>query len=271
MFYAPRSNCPFIVSFICFLAVVFITSCRTNLFLVPQPIDQKNIETFPKAFRGQWFEDVENNGEGDSYLISKKNVAIITHGSDTIVKGFWPQKDNYGTYVELPFTLAAFNTIRYDSLKNPLDTVENYFIKDSLIFELDASGLLSKGYFFDPTGDSIILIRKDTTYIDLGKNAFLRKLNRRFYMLNIRNSVLGESWAKANDWWHLILIETTGRSTFNIWDQGEKFKQLPCMFYPKDTLEYTYYYNCRWTTEELLGLIKDGYFEAGSTVFKKSD
>ncbi len=271
---AALKTYPFITSFIYFSAFAFIQSCQISHYLYPQPVDQKNIENFPKAFRGQWSEEEQQDegGEGSFFLISKKNAAIIIHGTDTIIKGAWPRKDNNGTYMPPPPFIKAFSTINYDSLKNPVDTVANYLIKDSLIFRMEGSQGLSKGYRFYITGDSIILLQKDTNFIDLGKNAFLRKLNSRFYMLNVRNRVLGESWAEANDWWQLNLIETTGKSSFNIWDQTEKFKELPYMVLLKDTaFSSDYFYDCRWTTNELLRLIKEGYFEAGSMFFKQDD
>lgn len=269
MFYPSRNTHPLIGLFIYFLAIVFIQSCETSHFLVPQPIDQKNIETFPKAFRGQWYVDDEE-GAG-SYLISKKNVSIIFNDTDKIVNGYWPRKDNNGSNIWPPFSFTGFNSINYDSLKNPIDTVANYFIKDQLIYEMEFPRFLSKGYPFYTIDDSIKLLKKDTICIDLGKNAFLRKLNSRFYMLNIRNRILGESRSEINDWWQLSLIETTGRSSFNIWESTEKLKNLPCMFFPKDSVTGNYFYNCRWTTEDVLSLIKEGYFDVSNSLYKKDD
>jgi hypothetical protein len=90
-------------------------------------------------------------------------------------------------------------------------------------------------------------------------------------MLNILNRALGNTSAELNDWWQLVLLEKNDQRSFNVWENSSKLEKLPCMFYPRDSLVGLHYYNCAWTTIELLRLIKEGYFELNTTMYRRKD
>lgn len=262
-FYPPI---PGLFLYIPFFMLLF--SCDSHHFLFPQPIDKINIEEFPKDFRGSWFAPEE--GEDSYYRITRKNVAIITRDTIGIVSGAWPAITSSGEMIEVPFSFMPFSSITYDSLKRPVDTSSNYVVAGNLIYEMTRTGFLNRGYPFYTIADSIYYLQDDTLFIDLGQNAFLRSLNKNFYMLNILNRVHGKWWADLNDWWLLVLLEKNDQSSFNVWKPSSKLVKLPCLILPGDS-SGLHYYGCAWTNDELLRLIKDGYFERSTTMYRRKN
>jgi hypothetical protein len=234
---------------------------------LPQPVDKNNIEEFPKDFRGSWFDEEE--GEAIYYQVNRKNVSIVMRDTIKIVSGAWPVLTKNGEFLKVPSSFVPFSSITYDSLKRPVDTSSNYVVAGDLIYELQDGNLLKRGHSFYAIKDSIYLLKNDTLYIDLGQNAFLRRLNKNFYMLNILNRALGNTSAELNDWWQLVLLEKNDQRSFNVWENSSKLEKLPCMFYPRDSLTGLHYYNCAWTTDELLRLIREGYFQLNTTMYRR--
>ncbi len=262
----PRSQS--LYTLILVLSFITLSSCDSHHFLLPQPVDKNNIEEFPRDFMGSWFDAEE--GKDSYYLITRKNVAIITMDTIGIVSGAWPRITRSGERIDVPFSFMPFSSITYDSLKIPVDTSINYLVAGNLIYEMTGTGFLNKGYPFYTIADSIYYLQADTLFIDLGQNAFLRRLNKNFYVLNILNRVHGKWWADLKDWWLLVLLEKNDQRSFNVWGNSSKLEKLPCMIYPGDS-SGLHYYNCAWTTDQLLRLMKDGYFELSTTMYRRKD
>ena len=90
--------------------------------------------------------------------------------------------------------------------------------------------------------------------------------NDNFYVLNIRNSVLGEE----SSWWRLIVLEKTHENKMNLWECDLKAGDLSSMFYSKSVRNDVLYFDSQWTSAEMLELISKGYFSLSSTLVKRS-
>ncbi len=247
-----------------YLIILFCTSfifysCHTYNFSHPQPAGKENIEEFPKDFRGNWISE-----EGDEMIYIGKRHANLTRkdGMQKIVKGAWPKIDDTGAFVfNNPYYYRSFQIINYDSLRRPVDTSTNFMVRGNYIYGMDGKGLLGSGYPYRVDNDTIIMIKNDTFTLDLGRNAFLRKLNNQFYVLNISNSILGGFLDGENsNWWQVLILEKKDKQLINLWSCEDKITLNPSMFYDHDG---NYYFDSEWTAEEMLQLIKDGNFSDG--------
>lgn len=243
---------------------VLFSSCNAYNFSQPQPVDKINIYEFPKEFIGQWF--AKNEPESDCYIITSKNVLLIMHDTERIVNGAWPQLTDSGDYLYPPDQSRGFKTINYDSLKKPVDTIDHFLVRGQYIYERDPERFLGKGYPYGIKNDTIIIIKNDTTCIDLGKNAFLRQLSKNFYVLNIRKTIL--DYDEFNDWWQIMILEKKEDQTVNIGECTDKAGELSCMFYDRSSKSDIFYFDCQWTTADMLRLVKEGYFEVSSNNYK---
>jgi hypothetical protein len=248
------------VTIICFS--FFLFSCNAYFFSQPQPVDRKNIYSFPSFFRGSWVAD----GDSSVYQIGKKNITIINHSTEKIVKGAWPQIHDKADTLHLPPHYASFQTILYDSLKGPVDTTNNYLVRDEFIYELSSNGHLKKGYSYQILEDTFLVQKNDTSYIDLGQNAFLRQINKQFYVLNLSNAILGD---EEEGWWMIMLLEKINSHSFNTWEFASSAAKLPCMIYSRNTKADVYYFNCSWTSRELERKIQEDYFDISSRLRKQ--
>jgi hypothetical protein len=280
---------------------VFLNSCNEYNFSEPQPADKENITEFPMEFWGTWAESkidtpdqllgliplkgmgyslISGNNipqvnsqqqpgrffsdDSLSFFISRNCLIYIISGQKKINKGAWPKLDKQGNFVYPTNSNEWVSNINYDSLKKPLDTTENYFIAGNLIYEVTAEKRLGNGNRYTVDDDTITILKADSIAIDMGKNAFLRKLNDRFYVYNIRNWVLGEE----SFWWRIFLLEKTGINSMNIWECTSKTQNLPSMFYNTPSKGDIFYFNSKWPADEMNLLVKENYFEVSSSLVR---
>ena len=211
------------------LITLFFSSCDAYNFSEPQPVDQENRYDFPNSYLGSWTNaDISDQDMYIEYHIHKNYVLFITQVKERIASGAWPRVNDKGEYrypTQKPIPESGvLMTIRYDSLKRPVDTVRNYLFRSGFIYKVEEKGL-SKGYTYKKEQDTIILFRNDTNFIDLGANAFLRPLDKDKYVLNIRNRILGED----NDWWRVMILE---KMMISPWLSGNVLpNQVPFLTY----------------------------------------
>lgn len=277
------------------IGLIFLAGCNSYNFTEPQPVDKENIYEFPPAFRGIWIENNDttnsnnelgthysggpfnqtssrnliasgqsNDTDSSWYVIDKSFSMLIVHAKEKIAAGAWPKIDPEKTLTDAPF-FNYFRRIEYDSLLNPLDTINNYVIRGNRIYEIYEERFLEKGYPFRYDGDTIVVFKNDTICVDLGQNAFLRKLNDNYYVLNIRNSILGEE----SSWWRLILLEMNDEPVIKLWECNSKTGELPSMFYCKTIKKDIFYFDSQWSASDILKLVKEGYFTVSATLVKK--
>ena len=173
-----------------------------------------------------------NQTDSAWYFIEKNYALVIFHCKEKIAMAAWPKLNDKGNLFFEP-TDHAFKKIQYDSLLNPIDSVSNYVIRENKIYEISEERFLEKGYPFFYENDTIVVLKYDTISIDLGQNAFLRKLNDSFYVLNIRNTILGEE----SSWWRLIILQQHQDRSIGLWECDSKSGELPSMFFFKISKE----------------------------------
>ncbi len=234
---------------ILFCLSLFLYSCDTYNFSRPQPVDKENIYEFPMDLNGYWVAEEES----DSLYISKKHVDFFIREVEKIVPGAWPRLNDTGGYVYPSYPGTAFQTIEYDSLKKPVDTINNFLLKDNYAYAINGKHLLEKGYPCRINDDSIIVMKNDTVSIDLGQNAFLRRLNKDFYVLNlhIKNMLFDQ-----NGWWQLVIIERK-KDTVNLWYCNDKLLKQSSILYEYGSENYL---DSKWTTTDMLRLMEEGSF-----------
>lgn len=273
------------------LLIVQLSSCTTFYFEQPLPADRPNSNEFPTHLLGTWesLPDSANyminpfdyksmasgynavpvswklkkqerspfysSDDSLSLLIEETFFAIIVDRTDKIAKGAWPKLNAAREFVFPPGEVYEVEQlIIYDSLRQPVDTVDQYIFRNAKMYDVDYDGTMSTGRSYWQERDTFIMRSIDTLYVDLGKNAMLRQLNERFYVMNIRGGLTGE----RNNWWQLYFIEKKADHFFSIWECSRKTKELPSVLYLYK--DHTFYFNATWTAYELLQLMEDGYF-----------
>jgi hypothetical protein len=241
----------------------FLGSCEYYNFSIPQPVDRENIYEFPGDLCGNWTD--ENDSE--VITINKNYVSFLNKETTKIVKGTWPVLNEKNDLVHTPFLYRSFYTVRFDSINRPIDTLTNYLLNGNNIYEVNEKGKLSRPYHYQTDHDTIILLKTDVVKIDIGQNAFLRKLNNDLYVMNIMNGILGED----NSWWQIIIIEQKSTNQINILECNGKMKKHPSMFYTTSIAKGTrnYYFDCNWTSGDIISLKDQGYFEISSELNRK--
>jgi hypothetical protein len=119
-----------------------------------------------------------SDDDGSFYYFTRHYVLLIfpTH-EEKIVTGAWPKLKNGKEFI-YPNAYPKYNilkTIKYDSLKQAIDTVDNFIFNKDKIHEKDSDLFLYTGYRYYKDKDTIVVLKSDTVCIDLGQNAFLRK------------------------------------------------------------------------------------------------
>lgn len=274
------------------LFIIFLSSCDAYNFSGPQPADRENIYQFPDKMLGTWREDTftsgidfsvplnsnggdkytdtrpqGNNEDQYCYTITKQYVSFTTVASERIVKGAWPKLVNGNQFIypyQYPGYRNYMQTIKYDSLNRPVDTVDNYIIYNHKIFEKTEDRCLEKGYSWYEDKDTLVIRKIDTVYIDLGQNAFLRKLTDSLWVFNMKKGILGEEIDQG--WWMVMLLQKTADDTIIEWEPASKAGNLDCMFYDRPSKSDYFYFDCTWTATELLRLKAEGYFEKTGTL-----
>ena len=278
------------------------TSCDSYNFSGPQPYDKEKIYQFPDAFLGRWKEkdtvkvsevnapvggkggdhfnlnhDQQNKktvGKADEdsafYCIYRNYLILVNVEKEQILTGAWPKLNNKNELVYPAQGFGRLYEIQYDSLNRPVDTVSKYIISGNKIYKKESDHFLLRGYDYTREKDTITILKKDSFYIDLGQNAFLRKLTENLYVLNINNRVLGldGGGGEMNQWWTLYVLEITGDGKINRWQCNNKASELPCMFFDRTSQSDQLYFDCRWSTAEMLRLMKEGYFEKNQVLEK---
>lgn len=237
--------------------LLFFYSCDSYNFSHPQPVDRENISEFPAVFRGNWIDD-----DSETILINKNAISILTKEQVNIVKGIWPTKDTAGKYRYLSPSYKSFSSILFDSLQNPIDTVNNYLLNGDHLYEIADKGLLEQGYHYTTGADTFRIQKIDTFTVDLGTNAFLRDIGNGFFVMNIRNQVLG----RESRWWQLFVLELRNERLINTWYCSYRLTDDVAMFYEKHN---NYYFNSSWTSADINKFIKEGKFEMCNQLHRK--
>ncbi len=232
------------------IIVLSFNSCDVYYFSHPQPADKVNLYEFPVELRGVWQEECDN----ETVVIDARNLSFTDKVSRRVVKGYWPKKINADSLQYLPGSYLAEHTVVYDSLNRPVDTINSFVIQKEHIIELKDDKTLGLRYDYKINKDTLMIDEVDTLWLDLGRNAFVRKIDDRYYALNILSGIVEES----RNWWQLIIFEKTAADSISVWTGASKLEESPYMFY---SFKNNYYFDCSLSSRELLKMIKKNQFE----------
>lgn len=127
----------------------FIFSCERVYISTPQPVDSKNIYSFPEKYRGVWA------GEENTVMIIEKDIFRYIQKNDTKVP------------------------------KHEIDS-SSYILKDHHIYVIDKEEReLSKGFPYKIINDTVVFQEQEVYEIELGNNAFLKKVKKN-HILNTK-------------------------------------------------------------------------------------
>lgn len=257
--------------FISLIAPLFLfSSCDSFNFSHPQPYDKENIYQFPDEFLGKWRETDTTSNDGEKeitepsedssyYYIDRNYVLFVIYEKKKVLAGEWPKLNDKNEWVYPPEGFGRLNEIRYDSLNNPVDTTGKYVFSNNKIYEIGGNRFLYPGHNYTRIKDTITILETDSVYVDLGQNAFLRKLSDSLYVLNINNSTL--SIEELDNWWRLIILEMKADGKLWQWECNGKTGELTCMFYDRPSKSDIFYFDCQWSSKEILRLMREGYFD----------
>lgn len=235
-----------------FIALLF-SSCDVYYFSHPQPADKGDMYEFPAELRGVWQEECDN----EMVMIDARYLSFTNKVSRRVVKGYWPRKIQEDSLQYLPGSYLAEHTIVYDSLNRPVDTINSFVIQKEHIIELKDDKTLGLRYNFKQVKDTLMIDETDTLWLDLGRNAFIRKINDQYFALNILSGTVEES----RNWWQLILLEKVNTDTIAIWTGASKLESSPYMFY---SYKNNYYFDCSLSSNTLLKMVKKNEFEVSN-------
>lgn len=219
------------------------------------PSSGKSSTSFPWKNKGDAVSPVFSNNDSLSLLIDETFFAVIVNREQKIAKGAWPKLNKAREFVYPEGEVYEFEQlIVYDSLRQPVDTIDHFIFRNKKMYDVDEDGTMSTGRSYWQEQDTFIIKSIDTVYFDLGNNAVFRQLNDRFYVMNIRGGIA----AGRTNWWEVYIIEKKADNVFSTWECSRKTKELPSLIYLYQ--DHTFYFNAAWTAVELLQLMKDGYF-----------
>lgn len=252
------------------VSLFLLSSCDSFNFSHPQPFDKENIYQFPDEFLGKWrekdttsySEEKETTTEKEDssyYYVGRNYVLVVIYEKKKVLAGEWPKLNDKNEWVYPPEGFGRLKEVKYDSLNNPVDTISKYIISNNKIYEIGENRFLYRGYNYTWIEDTITIHETDSVYIDLGQNAFLRKLSDSLYVLNINNSVL--SFDELDNWWRLIILEMKADGNLWQWECNGKTGELTCMFYDRPSKSDIFFFDCQWSSQEILRLMREGYFE----------
>lgn len=261
---------PFIILFqkflsgILLIAALLLTSCSLDSIPQPLPVNIKNSNRFPDELRGRWLSSEDSNW----VIIDKRLLLFIGDSRSTkIVSGVWPKLSGNGIKTELTYGYEAEKYQQYDSLFHSLDTTRNYIISNKAIYEVRGNGMLSLGYAYVKNEDTFTFQKKDTMWLDLGRNMCIRKMDKRLYALNINNTLL----AQESNWWQMVLLEQPHADTILCWGIGEKMKTAASfIYYFEEKYFSAAYYEADWDAATIIRLKDEGYFDLKGIFIKEN-
>lgn len=250
----------YILSIGILLILLLFSACGGYHFANPLPIDSKNIYKTPKKLRGSLTD--ENSIPLGTEL--EKHVIILSHKEPRqIINGIWfHPKDTmdaskidtvtFKKIMDMPAYDSRY-TVKFDSLKRPIDTVENFVMKNNRIYQV-LSNDLGEGLPYIEKNDTLYEAATDHKIV-LGPNAFYRKITSDYYMINIKDSDAGIG---SIDWWQIRLLEKRkdGKVILYDWDNWIEGDTTRIYFKNDD-----YYFDSEWTRKDIMKLIKDGAFK----------
>lgn len=235
--------------------IVFATSCDTYHFANPLPVGSKSLYSTPGNLIGV----IKAGDQGQTgYFLEKNSVGVLDKDTIRVFNGIWIDSSR-DTSASSRKNYETRYRIKYDSLMKKYDTLDNYVIRGKRIWEVKDNRLTIAREFF---------IKGDTIYlppvsfrIQLGPNAFYRKITSELYMLNIKDIETEEKGPEFGQWWQVYLLERKGQGSIVLYRFNEKIKEDPAMFFHEVASSH-YYFDPAWTSKDILRMFNGGMFDA---------
>lgn len=143
-------------------------------------------------------------------------------------------------------------TVEYNAATDEVDTTYYYKTFGSLLFTVDPKiPFLVNHWLYTRIEDTLRVIRTDTLTLDLGRNAFFRKVKRHIFILNYHTTLKDDE----GNWWHPILFRWDKKGIELLNMLPENSDSLNLHFY---NYSDSYYYNLQWTAKQIDSLIRKG-------------
>ena len=209
---------------------VVLLSCTVYYFNEPQPFDSENIYKMPNKFIGSWYIK-------DSMDLTREVFDSISIGKDF-------------------YHLVSRDRIREAKAKMDLDS--SIFILDNKLYYTE-EGVLNGGYAFELLNDTMIFNTVDNEFVQLGKRAFLKKIDYGY--------ILNTSHEKMIDWWSLKFIDTRDKVNIVVRCINDKdVEKFPS--YRVLGEEFNNYIKARWSVDEMHVFIDEGGFSDTTLILK---
>jgi hypothetical protein len=182
-----------------------LIGCEVQYFTEAQPVDRKNLSSFPASMRGVWS---DKSGKALTHIerntISLRSSGMVYPGVsianpvDTLKNGHRRNVDN------------AVQTVVWSTNLNRLDTLPNFIVRGSVIYQLN-DDQLTIGAPFQVVGDSL-QVNIALSYT-LNQDIFLRKVNETTYVMNAKMGDIRKEMDGEGRWWSFQLWEIPSRDS----------------------------------------------------------
>ena len=239
-------------------------SCTIYHFENPLPADSQNIKAFPKSLQGIWF-----NEDGEpKFKIKKNSIELLGYNN-------MPKKIYKGTIDSASVRKNFFGLkhIQFDDVKNRLDTVLDFIVKDNKIYGY-IEGSLTFGIPFLQVNDTLVvqdLPREKLTQqfqFKLGEDYFLRKVSDTQYVMNmVEKNFFSKIGQNSFDHWYQIFVFDKlpdGRLDFK---SADNFPDSVKIYKDDDNT----FLNCQWNKKQVKQAIQNKYFESFFMLYEQKD
>lgn len=231
------------------ISLSFLQSCSSFHFSGPQPVDRPDERQFPKAVQGDWWLAIEEDGQPDKskpadYRVGKDFLRFYEAEEVKLVDRTGPADQS----TPYPFR----REVRTDSASGNTDTVDNFIIRNDLIYPV-REDRLGRGMRYRRIGDTVAFTRYDTLTFRIGEELILRKVDKDLYLLSFRDGLERE----ARGWWTVIIAEPRGERVV-LHSPAAKMKDEPSTI---GRVENRYFSDMELKAGQVRQLMRDGWFE----------
>ncbi len=183
------------------VASLVLAGCDEAHFTERQPVDAKDLKTFPRAFRGKWHDE-----KGEMYMIIDA-TRVSGWDREAIYNGVHSSNplDTVGPGKALNRPVKSLKVRFWSETLHRVDTLTNYLVRENFLYAVEKQELVAIAKF-EKIGDSLVIA--EMPFLQLGENIYMRRLNDTTYMVNLRykkNDKEDIEWGLT--WWCPILIE----------------------------------------------------------------
>jgi len=238
------------------IAGLVLASCSSYYFASPQPTDRRDLTTIPRQLRGAWWSLEDEDTPPDyaspaNYTVERKRIRVIKSDSLTYIDRVLTLEEAADTTRDISYDSQYSGIQSLDTLSGSFDTTINLILSGSLAYPVDNKGI-GRGHPYSRSGDTIRLVKRDTTIHDLGHYLRVRKIEKSRWALNF----LDGDQREAKGWWLVLIAEHRGDTAY-MYSAVERMDNHPSRIGQKDD---KYYFNLDMRAAEMGNLTRDSLF-----------